>query len=251
MIREPLMARHTPRPTDFRWRGGSVSRLEGFSDAVFGFALTLLVVSLQVPRTFDDLVATMRGFLGFAICFCVLSLVWYDHYLFFRQYGLHDTWTVVLNLVLLFVVFYVCPLKFLFTLLVTIGFRHSSGAGPVIRGDQWPSLMIIYGAGFVAVYLVFTLMYLNAYRQRASLDLNELERFDTRATIGCNLVLMSIGVTSMVLASFRTPQSAIAAGLTYWFTGIAMGVYWRIAGRRRRKLEQKHTDEHAEPVPEE
>ena len=29
--------------------GCEVSRIEGFSDAVFGFALTLLVVSLEVP----------------------------------------------------------------------------------------------------------------------------------------------------------------------------------------------------------
>ena len=34
-------------------RHRDVSRLEGFSDAVFGFALTLLVVSLEVPETMD------------------------------------------------------------------------------------------------------------------------------------------------------------------------------------------------------
>ena len=37
-------------------RGREVSRIEGFSDAVFGFALTLLVVSLEVPESFADLV---------------------------------------------------------------------------------------------------------------------------------------------------------------------------------------------------
>ena len=46
----------------FRWRGTEVSRLEALSDAVFGFAITLLVVSLEPPRTFDQLMQAVRGF---------------------------------------------------------------------------------------------------------------------------------------------------------------------------------------------
>lgn len=71
-------------------RGGEITRLESFSDAVFGFALTLLVVSLDAPRTFDDLVGTMRGFPSFAICFLFLALIWNTHYKFCRRYGLDD-----------------------------------------------------------------------------------------------------------------------------------------------------------------
>ena len=68
----------------FRLRGREVTRLESFSDAVFGFALTLLVVSLDVPRTFDDLATTMRGFPSFAVCFLFLALIWNGHYKFCR-----------------------------------------------------------------------------------------------------------------------------------------------------------------------
>ena len=229
------MKRPNPSPTAFRWRGGDVSRLEGLSDAVFGFAITLLVVSLEVPKSFDELTSTMRAFGGFAVCFCLLSLVWFDHYVFFRQYGLDDTITVVLNLVLLFVVmFYVYPLKFLFTLLVSM---FAVGDKPVMDDRNFPSLLLIYGCGFVAVYSVFLMMYLNAYRQRTSLELNALELFDTRAAIGSDVVLISIGVISMLLAWVGTPKITFASGLMYWLIGPAMGVYWTICGRRRHTLE--------------
>jgi uncharacterized membrane protein len=46
-----------------------------FSDAVFAFALTLLVVSLQLPKSFADLIGTMHGFPAFALCFTVLATI--------------------------------------------------------------------------------------------------------------------------------------------------------------------------------
>ena len=85
-------------------RHHEVSRLEGFSDAVFGFALTLLVVSLEVPQDMDALEHQMWGFVGFAAMFAMVCWIWYEHNKFFRRYGLQDAWTVFLNAVLLFVV---------------------------------------------------------------------------------------------------------------------------------------------------
>jgi len=83
-----------------------VSRVEGFSDAVFAFAVTLLVVSLEVPHTFDELRLAMRQFFAFAICFALLFQVWWRHFNFFRRYGLEDAPTIVLTGVLLFVVLF-------------------------------------------------------------------------------------------------------------------------------------------------
>src|SRR6266852_3724958 len=130
MIREKLIDKGVGDNKKFRWRSHEISRTEGLSDAVFGFAITLLVVSLEVPRTFGELMQTMRGFGAFAISFTLLFMIWFNQYKFFRRYGLQDNITVCLNSALLFVVlFYVYPLKFMFSLLV----NNLMGGHPEIR----------------------------------------------------------------------------------------------------------------------
>src|SRR5438477_1649156 len=131
-----------------RWPRREMLRIEGFSDAVFAFALTLLVVSLEVPRAFADLVQTMRAFVPFAICFAILMQIWFKHYAFFRRFGLQDVKTRLLNAVLLFLVlFYVYPLKFLWT--------HLSGGASSFGVSEARALLVIYGLGGAAVFGIF------------------------------------------------------------------------------------------------
>jgi uncharacterized membrane protein len=84
--------------------GREVSRIEGFSDAVFGFALTLLVVALEVPDNFDGLKQILRGFIPFAATFALVCWIWFEHYAFFRKFEAEDALTIFLNCVLLFLV---------------------------------------------------------------------------------------------------------------------------------------------------
>ncbi|MBA3640772.1 MAG: TMEM175 family protein [Acidobacteriota bacterium] len=96
-------------------RKHKISRLEEFSDAVFGFALTLLVITSSVPRSYEDLIALVRGIPAFACCFALLIWVWNDHDGLFERYPLNDGITVVLNSALLFfVLLYGYSLKFMF-----------------------------------------------------------------------------------------------------------------------------------------
>src|ERR1700748_2581966 len=110
----------TLKKNTIRWRSHEPTRLETFSDAVFAFAVTLIIVSLEVPKSFDELFETMKGFVSFGICFTLLFIIWNNQNIFFRRYGLVDAYTTFLNGVLLFVVLtYTYPLKFLFTLLLS------------------------------------------------------------------------------------------------------------------------------------
>ena len=212
MVREEL-ARRRVGDESFRWRGEEVWRVEGFSDAVFAFAITLLVVSLEVPSSFDELLETMRGFFAFAVCFTLLLLVWYEHYKFSRRYGLRDNLTVYLNAALLFLVlFYVYPLKFLFTLLADqlLGFSEE-----VIESSQVPLLIVIYGVGFVALQLVFVMFYWHAYSLRAVLELDAHESSVTREEIQGFLVNVSVGLASIFVAILGGEEASSWAGAIY------------------------------------
>jgi uncharacterized membrane protein len=70
----------------FRLRGHEILRIEAFSDAVFALAVTLLIVSLEVPNSFEELMVTMRGFFAFGISFTILMMIWYEQNVFFRRY---------------------------------------------------------------------------------------------------------------------------------------------------------------------
>ncbi|MEP6811294.1 MAG: TMEM175 family protein [Chthoniobacterales bacterium] len=186
----------------FRQRGLEVTRLEGFSDAVFGFALTLLVVSLDVPRTFTDLLVTMRGFPAFAICFLFLALIWNSHYKFCRRYGLDDGFARFLTCVMLFLVlFYVYPLKFLFNFTAS-GLVGGAANAITLKLSEFTLLMIFYGVGFAAVYLSMMFLYLHAYKLRNELELTELEKLDTRSQIWRFVILASVGILASILACF-------------------------------------------------
>lgn len=234
-------------------RGHEVSRLEGFSDTVFGFAITLLVVSLNVPKTFDALLAAMSGIGTFAVSFAMLAFIWYIHHTFFRRYSLQDTYTIVLNLVLLFVVLlYVYPLKFLFS----IAFTSSSPTGTSLRGvgastirtDQVPLLFIIYGLGFAAVFAIFVLLYAHAYRSRAALQLNAVDIFDTRSSIIANALMMGVGLLSVGIASVPHLKGSGLPGYIYFLIPVVRTAQGVIMHNRRRDVAARLDTGRAEGV---
>lgn len=235
-----LPAKLGPRTAEdgdaFRLRGTAVGRLEGFSDAVFGFALTLIVVSLEPPHTFADLERAMDGLVAFGICFAALAQVWWFHYLFFRRYGLEDRRTIVLNFALLFVVlFYVYPLKFLFSILLL----DTGGQAKQLTAAQARSVMYLYGAGVAVVHALLALLYARALHFRDRLGLDELEVFDTRVSIARPLAMTGVALASAAILATGNDAYLSTAGWIYMLCPVLIGALMGWARRRRTAVAQR------------
>ncbi|MBO0703654.1 MAG: DUF1211 domain-containing protein, partial [Candidatus Dormibacteraeota bacterium] len=210
-------------PLRFRERGRDITRLEGFSDCAFGFAITLLVLSLEVPSSFQQLLRLMSGVPVFAVTFAMIAYIWYTQYRFYRRFGVEDLSTIVLNMALLFVVLvYVYPLKFMFAALFRVETPFEA------RG-----LFVLYGLGFCAVFLVLGLLYLNGLRQGVRLDLSAAERAMTRGWIEEQWLTAGIGIISVLLALVVPPSLLWLPGM--WYFAIA-GVRTVAGFRNRRRL---------------
>lgn len=228
MIRKALLNSRISGEAGFHWRGHEVTRLEGFTDAVFAFAVTLLVVSLEVPKTYPELIEAMRGFPAFGICFALLAFVWYEHYRYFRRYGLETPVAVVLNCALLFcVLLYVYPLKFLFV--AALG--HPAFAEHEIR-----ILFTIFSSGSAAVFGVLGLLYLYAWNRRQELELTALEALRTRQSMTDESFMVALGIASILVAQFAPLSILSLAGFIYFVIPVYHTIAGTVWGRRERQL---------------
>lgn len=228
-----LLPRRLLGEAHFRWRGGAVSRLEALSDAVFAIALTLLVVSLEVPGSGAELAALLPQFPAFAACFAFLLWIWYQQYQFHRRYGFEDALTVILNGALLFcVVFYVYPLKFLAEVLIGGRLTDSEAAAGFDASGR--TVMLLYSSGFSGIFLVLWLMTARAWRMREEVGLNAAERAATRGTLAAQGGSFALGLASIALALLLPGQPAWSGlifflmgplwGLVGWRTGVAVAL---------------------------
>lgn len=224
----------------FRWRSTEVSRVEAIADAVFGLVMAMLLLRERAPESLADLAVAAKSLLPFAVTFAIIAAIWFQHYLFFRRYDLHDMATIVLTFVLLFLVlFYAYPLKLVFTLLAVLAF------GPIgeVTGDSMLQgeataihPLILYAIGCAAIYATLAMMYWNAWRQRAGLELNAVEAFLTRSSLVSCLVFVGVALLSLGLAVLHVGDQFGLPGWIYFLIGPAMTVHGTWEGRNLRRL---------------
>ncbi len=246
MIRQGMKKHYIGMNPEFRYRGEESGRLEALSDSVFALAIALLLISTSAPKKFEDIIQFTYELLPFAFCIALIILIWHEHVVFFMRYGLRNPKIIFLNTVFLFIVlFYVYPLKFLTKMLSLPIMYFFSGneqfindLQEMISGHQVDDLMIIYGLGAACIFLTLAWMYQYARKMAGELELDEIERFDTNASLKANLLMASIPLLSVLITIlFRSSIYVGAyAGFTYFFYTPLM--FWHAfrSDKKRKKL---------------
>jgi TMEM175 potassium channel family protein len=135
-------------PVGSRWDTG---RTEAFSDGVFAFAITLLVLDLHVPASefnhlWRGIAHQWPSYLGYATSFLTVGGIWLVHYGIFRRVQYADRRVMQVNLVLLMAVAFL-PFP---TSLVAEAIRHA---------DAERAAVIFYGASLLVISLLYSALW--------------------------------------------------------------------------------------------
>lgn len=214
----------------FRLRGTEMTRIEVFVDAAFAFAVTMLVISFDaIPTSTPELVLATKGIPAFIAAVIQLVWIWYTHNIWSKRFGLEDPWAVVLSSALLIVVLiYVYPMRIMMQGMfawftndyLPHGFELASMA-------ELPFMFIFLGIGFIALSLIFVLMYRYAASLKTELWLDEFECYRTQTIQIMWLGAAVIGGFSIVLAANLPPKMVPFGGFAYallgpWFYGVRL-----------------------------
>jgi len=185
----------------------NISRIEAFSDAVFAFAATLMVVSVGYEESTSVIKVDWTAFIGFGVSFFVLVALWSLHYNFFRKTDYMDHGLIALNSILLFVVlYYVFPLKSLV---------NSWLGAQQITWEELARLFELYSFGFVLIFLCLSLMYLRAYLKTKQVK-NNLDLLFYARHFG---IFVGVSLLSVLFAKLQLGLKLGVPGFIYMLLG--------------------------------
>jgi uncharacterized membrane protein len=229
-------------------RQQQTTRLETFVDAAFAFALTMLVVSVDaIPQTYEQLIDAMKRVPAFAASFAIMVMFWHGHYRWSRRFGVEDTGSVVLSLLLVFLV-----LVFLYPLRLMMSGALSAMTGgwlrwefQVTQSQHAQTFAVLYGLAFALMAAVLLLLNARVRRKELVPPLDEAERAIARVEMEVWGVLAGFGVTSALLAATLPARLLPLAVWLYAALSIVMPLMsrrWRRMGDRAQASMREATD---------
>lgn len=223
--------RHAPRVSPLHHEQ---TRMQAFSDGVFAFAATLLVVSLEVPNSYDELLDALAGFPALALAFAAIVSLWAIHRGFFARYPLGDPVSVAINAVLLFIVLiYVYPLKLLAELAAHRFLRVGAPPATEMTATQLRGAYVIFSLAVLATSLAIAALHHRAWQLRETLHLDQQAR---RELVAAGWSYVVIGLVACVAIVAAALDVGAGWGLPIWLLVVVPPVVEVVrSGRLRRR----------------
>ncbi len=225
-------------------RGDKVTRLEAFVDAAFAFAVTLLVISGdRIPTSIEMLQQALKQIPAYAASFAIIMQFWMNHADWSRRFGLEDTISDRLSLVLVFVLLiFIYPLKMVFGsffALISAGYLPSQFS--INDWSEVPVLFQTFAVGFGSMALVMMLLFRRALKRGPGMGFSaaEVGYAEYKSRIWGMVVLFSVLSFLLAMAIPARPESGLWIGMPgFIFFGLNL---IQIAMRRRYAKRQNQT----------
>lgn len=196
------------------------ARVESFSDGVFAFAITLLVLGFQVPNldSADDrsllkaLLSQLPQLIPYITSFATIGIIWLNHHTMFHEVDHVERGTLILNLLLLLIVSFI---PYPTAVLGRYGALRSSS--------------VLYGAVLTILGLTYTLLWRHIASRKLSKDCEDPGKL--RAKTFRNLI-GTFGYPVGTAIAFVSPKTAVIIYL-------ALAMFYFLPERTRRMVGDK------------
>ena len=223
-------------PDTDKTRGKEILRIEALSDAVFAFSVSLLIMSLEVPGSFEEFRNIILNFPPFVATVAMVFFFWYLQNRFFRSYGINNGTIIFLNLSLLTIIlFYAFPLKYLFSFLLSLMFGknfipggHGEGL-PVLSLENFNELIIFFSIGYSLIWLIFFLLYRQAWQKKSEMQLTKKEEIVLKADIRDSVAQLCIGLLGLL---FSLLHLSMLSGISFLLIPLWLVFHAAITNRK-------------------
>ena len=229
----------------FKLRGENMTRMEVFVDASFAFAVTMLIISIdQIPSNIPELIAVTKDIPAFAVSVFQLMWIWHTHSIWSKRFGLEDSWSVFLSVLLIVLVLvYIYPLKIMFMgffAWITAGYLPSAFEMRSI--DDLRIMFLYFSIGFMLIFLIYYWMYRHALCLAEPLLLSKYEVHTTTTQLKISRLLIGVGVIAGLTALLLPANMVVVSGFAYSLIGV---VYFLVE-RAQAQIWEQNTDDAAE-----
>lgn len=179
-----------------------LSRLEAFSDGVFAIAITLLILTVTVPKhgpLGHSLLRLWPSYIAYAVSFTTIGIIWVNHHTIFRHFAAADRTLLFLN------VFFLMAVAF-------VPFPTEVVADNVRDPNARRAAALLYGCNLILVAVGFLVLWFYGSRRLLREDA------DRREVIGITRSFIP-GLPTYVAGTLLALASPIASLIV--FAGVA------------------------------